>query len=175
MYKFQKLLKDNGISENDSDLPLSITRKIEKFNKIEASAKDADTDEVIEKRQAELDALDEQIMQTLPEYFELEDEAEINQKAQADNEAKEKANAKAQADKKAADDAAELAKPATTNYGALDKLYKQGKTTVSMADLKRAGFNTGFTSPIGINGCVIKEYELYRDYQYSDTFELSKK
>jgi hypothetical protein len=211
MYKYRKLLSDNHIKEDDQDLPQTIIRQIQKFKKIEASAKDDDSQEMIDQREAELDAMDGQIMKTLPDYFDMEDEEEqqriaaekerkqkeidkaklaektkaakekadkekaekeLADKAKAD---KEKADQEAAAKAKAAAEAEELAKPATTNHGALEKLFKQGKTTVSSQDLKKAGFNTSFTGPIGFNGCKIKEFELYRDDQYSETFELSKK
>lgn len=195
-YKFRKLLKQNHIEETDQDLPIAIQRKIQKFHTLEKSAKPEDTDEIIDKRNAELDALDEEIMKTLPEFFEIEDEEEIarqqaeRERQQADESKKrlaektkkakeaeaEAKNASEKAEREAKEKAEqeELLKPGKTNYEALFKLHKQGKKTVTTSDLRKMGFNTGLTGPIGINGCSIKEFELYRESQFDDEFQLIK-
>lgn len=189
MYKYRKLLSDNHIKEDDQDLPQAILRQITKFKKLEASAKDDDSQDVIDQREAELDAIDDQIMKTLPDYFDMEDEAEqqrlaaqkeadqkeIDKKKLAEKTKSEKEKAEKEKLQKEKSEEEELLKPATTNYGALEKLFKQGKKNVSINDLKQAGFNTGWTGPIGFNGCKIKEFELYRDDQYSEIFQLSIK
>lgn len=61
------------------------------------------------------------------------------------------------------------------NELALKKLLDAGKTKVTYADLKGAGFDMGFfTSPIGMSGCQVGAYRLYRASQYDTEFELSK-
>ncbi len=69
----------------------------------------------------------------------------------------------------------EDAKPATSNEGALEKLHKKGKTSVTTAELKAAGFNTGFMGPIGPYGWDGKQYSISRQIATSDTFQLTKR
>jgi len=200
LFDFEKILKDNGISETDPDLPRGILRKIEKFRAIQGKITADATLEDKQKIDAELDAIDADIMQTLPDYFELEDEAEIikakeleEKEKQAQQKAKKdaKTNTKQAVKKVVAQDRddnakkaeeaakqakiAELSKPASSNKQALANLFELGKTTVTTAELKKAGFDTGFFGPIGPNGCKIGEFVLYRDSISSTTFTLTKK
>lgn len=200
LFDFEKILKDNGIKETDPDLPRGILRKIEKFRAIQGKITADATLEDKQKIDAELDAIDADIMQTLPDYFELEDEAETLKAKEAEEKEKQaqqkakkdaKTNTKQAVKKVVAQDRddnakkaeeaakqakiAELSKPASSNKQALANLFELGKTTVTTAELKKAGFNTGFWGPIGPDGCKINEYTLHRKNADSDTFTLSKK
>ena len=79
-----------------------------------------------------------------------------------------------EAEAKAKIEADELAKPATTDSGALEKLFKRGKKTVTISELKSAGFDTGFMGPIGMHGVTCGNYKIYRSNPGSSTFELFK-
>ena len=200
LFDFEKILKDNDISETDPDLPRGIIRKIEKFRSVQAKITPELTIDDKQKIEAELDKIDAEIMQTLPDYFDLEDEAETIKAKQLEEKAKqEQLQAKKQAktstkqavkkvvaqdrddNAKKAEEAAkqakiaELSKPATSNKQALANLFELGKTTVTTYELKKAGFNTGFFGPIGPDGCKISEYVLHRKNADSDTFTLTKK
>lgn len=200
LFDFEKILKDNEISETDPDLPRGIIRKIEKFRAVQAKITPELTIDDKQKIESELDKIDAEIMQTLPDYFEFEDEAEILKAKQLEEKAKqEQQKAKKQAktstkeavkkvvaqdrddNAKKAEEAArqariaELSKPASSNKQALANLFELGKTTVTKAELTKAGFDTGFFGPIGPNGCKIGEFVLYRDSISSTTFTLTKK
>lgn len=183
MYKFEKILRDNSISETDQELPTAITIKIQKFRKIQKAISDApDEVEENEKRLGNLNELDAEIYSLIEENFDIEDEAAELEKKRVAEEEKQKyeqkkrdeAFARAALKRKREEEEEDL-KPATSNLGALEKLHKRGKSIVSIVELKAAGFNTGFTSPIGPNGCNIGPFKLYRDDIFSDEFELSKR
>ena len=93
------------------------------------------------------------------------------EKKLSESEASKKAATEAEAARKAAEAADGKL---STNEKALKKLHDAGKTTVSLADLKGAGFDTGFFGPIGVNGCKEGNYLLYRDSQYESSFQLTK-
>lgn len=69
----------------------------------------------------------------------------------------------------------ESKKPATSDAGALEKLHKAGKTSVTKEELKAAGFNTGTWGKLGPQGCSVGGYKLYREDHFSGPFTLSKK
>lgn len=93
------------------------------------------------------------------------------EKSNADKAAKEEADKEIARKKQEEEDS----KPATTNEGALEKLFKKGKKTVTTADLKSAGFDTGFfSSPIGPHGCRSGKFKIYRETPSEDSFELSQ-
>lgn len=200
MLKFEKILSDNQMSETDSDLPSGISSRITKIREAQKQLAEADGDEK-EKIQENIRKMDDEIMAKLPEHFDLLDEEEEERKAKeasAAQKAEEKrkkeeiaaaekarkeqeaTNAKkakedqekekVAAAKKAQDE--EEAKPANSNPGALEKLHKKGKTTVTISELKAAGFNTGMWGPIGPNGCTLGKYRLYRDDPHDSTFQL---
>lgn len=206
MLKFEKILSDNQMSENDPELPSGIANRIAKIREAQKQLAEADGDEKA-KIEEKIKKLDDEIMAKLPEHFDMIDEEEEKRKAkeaaaaaQAEEKrkkdeaaAKEKAQREQQsaAEKKAKEDkekadkeekerqaAAKKAaeeeenKPATSDLGALEKLHKKGKTTVTKAELKAAGFNTGFFGSIGPNGCTVGKYRLYREDPNSDTFQL---
>lgn len=245
MYQFEKILKDNGIAEDNAELAQSITKQIKQFRRLEKIITD-NPDDIAgnEEREGQLAVIDDQIMKTLPDQFEIEDEAEeiakaekakkelaekqkiAEQKEKEEKEAiaeKERLSAqkaeeekealvekerlaeqatldannkiaselKARAEKvnlpgdsseaeivkaeaKAAAIAEELKKPATTDHGALEKLFQRGHKTVTITELKNAGFDTGFLGPIGMHGCTCGKYRIYRANANSSTFELLK-
>ncbi len=271
MHKFEKILKDNDISEDSIVLPESIKNQIKKLRRLEKTIIE-NPDDVTgnEEREGQINSVDSKIMETLPEHFELEDEAEeiakekkekekkaqeesdkINsqlkarakkmnlsadateseivkaeKKAQSETEersAQLKARAKkvnlpedaseekiaeterklgedsqkesalndrakavnlpvgsteaeiVKAEQKAKEETEELDKPAKTNGGALEKLFKKGKKTVTLNDLSSAGFDTGFFGPVGIHGCTAGDYRIFREDPNSRTFDLLKK
>lgn len=199
MFEFEKILKENGISETDPNLPRGILRKIEKFRATQAKIVPGISPEEKDKLEDDLDTIDAEIMKTLPDYFDIEDEAEIKRKEEekkkADKAAKDAAAAAAaekkqnktkskQAVKKVIDDEkqkadqeriAKLQQPATSDYQALSNLWELGKRSVTTQELKAAGFNTGFWGSIGPTGCTKKEFTLFRRNPESNTFTLSKK
>jgi membrane protein involved in colicin uptake len=205
MYKFEKILSDNNIAENSTDLPKAITVQITKFRSIEKKIENApDNIEANEKLTNDLLDLDKKIYTLIEENFDVEDEEEENnkkaeqkriadaekenaaiaeknkkklEKEAADADAEKEAEKKKATDKakKEAEEAEEDKKPATSNEGALAKLFKQGKKTVTVNELKAAGFDTGWNSPIGMNGCNIGAYKLYRDSQFDNEFTLSQR
>lgn len=200
LFDFEKILKDNGISETDTDLPRGILRKIEKFRAIQGKITPDISIEDKQKIEAELDAIDADIMKTLPDYFDFEDEAETikakqleEKEKQAQQKAKKEAKnntkqavkkvvAEDQTEKKAKAEAeakeariAELSKPASNDKQALSNLFELGKTSVTIAELKKAGFNTGFFGEIGPTGCTIGEFKLYRKDPSESVFTLTKK
>jgi hypothetical protein len=136
-------------------------------------------------------------MQTLPDYFDMEDEAEtIAAQKKAEQDAAQKKSekdaakkhtkvavkkvvAEDQTQKKEAEAKqariAELSKPASNDKQALSNLFELGKTTVTTAELKKAGFDTGFFGEIGPTGCTIGEFKLYRKDASESVFTLTKK
>ena len=61
------------------------------------------------------------------------------------------------------------------NYRAVKKLFDAGKTVVSKAELKEAGFNTGFFGPLGSSGCVVGDFRLSRKYPAETDYTISKR
>ena len=187
MYKFEKILKDNEIAETNSEIPQTIIQQINKFRRLQQIIKDSPEDIAgNEEREGQLSAIDEKIMQTLPDFFDVEDEEEENEKAaQQKKEAEKGEIAKKEAEKKEAEKLEseskaraaeeELNTPAKTNPEALEKLFKQGKEKVTISELKKAGFDTGWFGPIGLHGCTCGNYSIYRENSNSGTFELFKK
>jgi hypothetical protein len=197
LFDFEKILNDNGIKETDTDLPRGILRKIEKFRAMQSKITADISIEDKQKIEAELDSIDADIMQTLPDYFDMEDEAETiaaQKKAEQDAAQKKaekdaakkhtkvavkKVVAEDQTQKKEAEAKqariAELSKPASNDKQALSNLFELGKTTVTTAELKKAGFNTGFFGEIGPTGCTIGEFKLYRKDASESVFTLTKK
>ncbi len=250
MYKFERILKDNQIAEDSSDLPQAIKTQIKKFRNLEKMISD-NPDDVAgnEEREGQLSEIDTKIMLTLPDHFDMEDEAEelAKQKEKARIEAENDAKVKQkQKDKEKADQLAEalkvrakavklpassteaeisaaekaiseeseltknnlrtrakkvnlsddatesdidnaekaektkqaeteeLKKPAKSNAGALENLFKLNHKTVTVAQLKAAGFNTGWLGPIGMHGCTCGNYRIYREAINSNTFQLLK-
>ena len=199
MFEFEKILKENEISETDPNLPRGILRKIEKFRSVQAKITAGVSPEEKDKLEDELDTIDAEIMKTLPDYFDIEDEAEIKRKEEAekaaaakkaaDQEAEKKAKKQAKAQtknavKKVVTDEKEkaereriekLSQPASNDRQALSNLYELGKREVTMDDLKKAGFDTGFFGKIGPSGCKVNEFTLYRSNPMAEKFTLSKK
>lgn len=187
MFKFEKLLKDNNIAENDPELPRSLTKNIEKFRNLQKSITNEMPSEEKEKINDQLDVLDDKIMETLPEFFDILDEQEENKKqaeqqAKAKKEAREKEEAekkeKAESEAKAKKEAEEneLNLPATNDDEALDKLFRKGKKQVTREDLKAAGFNLSFwSSNLTPSGCTTKRYKLERDDYESPYYDLIKR
>lgn len=184
MFQFEKLLKQNNIDENDPELERVIVKQIKQFRKLQSSITSETTSEERDEIENKMDALDESIMQTLPEFFEIEDEAEIKKQQKIAETAK-KEEEKRIADQKAAEQAAkekaktdaeqaELNTPATNDDDALDKLFRKGKTKVSVTDLRHAGFNTGFFGDLTPSGCVTKRYKLICN-DGSEQYQLIKK
>lgn len=173
MFQFEKLLRANNISESDPELPRAVNKLIQRFRNLQNSITNETPLNVKEDVENELDVIDEKIMQTLPEFFEIEDEEEINkQKAAQQAEADKKAKEKAEADKKAKAEAEQKAKKeeeekelntkASNDDDALDKLFRKGKTQVTIVELENAGFNTGFWGDLTPHGCTTKRYKLVR-------------
>lgn len=166
MFQFEKLLQSNGIAENDPELPRSIEKQIQKLRNKQKTITSETTPEEKEKIEDEMDAIDDAIMKTLPEFFDIEDEEEENKKkqiaesAKKEEEKKRLAKEKEENQAKEAKEKAELNTPATNDDDALDKLFRKGKTTVTISDLKSAGFNTGFFGDLTPSGCVTKRYKL---------------
>lgn len=175
MFQFEKLLKQNNISESDPELPRVILKQIEKFRNLQSKITPEIPFSEKESLENQLDEIDDSIMKTLPEFFDIEDEAEINkQKSKAEKEEKEKA-ASEKAKKEKELEEAELNKPATNDDDALDKLFKKGKLKVSVGDLKNAGFNTSFWGNLGPHGCSTKRYKLNREDISEPFYHLIKK
>jgi len=60
------------------------------------------------------------------------------------------------------------------NVQAVTKLFDAGKTKVSRAELKEAGFNTGFFGSLGSSGSVVGEFRLSRNYPAETDYTISK-
>jgi hypothetical protein len=185
MYQFEKLLKQNNINENDPELERVIVKKIKEFRKLQSSITAETTAEERDAIEAKMDDIDDDIMKTLPEFFDIEDEVEENKKkqiAESAKKAEEKQLAKEAADKeKAEQDAkkeaelAELNKPATNDDDALDKLFRKGQLKVTENDLKKAGFKTGFFGNLEPFGAETKRYKLKRSDISQPYYDLTKK
>lgn len=178
MFQFEKLLKQNNISENDPELPRVILKQIEKFRYIQSTITSETPFSEKETLENQLDEIDDNIMKTLPEFFDIEDEAEINkQKSQSEKVEKEKAASEKSKKEKEEKEAmeAELNKPATNDDDALDKLFRKGKSKVSVGDLKNAGFNTSFWGNLGPHGCSTKRYVLKKEDILNSFYDLIKK
>lgn len=203
MFQFEKLLKQNNIDENDPELERVIVKKIIAFRKLQQSITPEMTRVEKEDIEEKLDQIDDDIMKTLPDFFDIEDEVEINkQKKAAEKEAQakkaaeekmaadkakkdaaekaaeEEAKAKKEADEKNAakqKEDQELNTPATNDDDALDKLFRKGKSKVTESDLKKAGFKTGFFGNLEPSGAVTKNYKLIRTDFSQEFYDLSKK
>ena len=88
LFEFEKLLKDNNISETDPTLPKTLVRKFEKFRSTQKKLELAENDQQRDEINKQLDDLDTEIMKTLPDFFDIEDEEEIRKQAQKDAEQK---------------------------------------------------------------------------------------
>lgn len=186
MLQFEKLLRANEINENDPELPRAITKQIQLL-RIKQKSINADASaEDIQRIEDEIDEIDNNIMKTLPEFFEIEDEEEINKqksaeqaeaekrvKAEAAKKAKEEAE-QAEAEKRDAE-AKELSTPANNDDDALDKLFRRNKLKVTEADLKAMGFNTGFWGNLTPHGCETQRYKLLRNNISIPYYEIVKK
>lgn len=189
MLQFEKLLRANDINENDPELPRAITKQIILLRNKQKSITAETSAEDIQRIEDEIDAIDDAIMKTLPEFFEIEDEEEINKQKQAQEQEAQK-KAKAEADKKAKEEAAkadeeakkkkdeeakELSTPATNDDDALDKLFRRNKLKVTEADLKAMGFKTGMWGNLTPWGAETKRYKLVRSNMAIPYYEIVKK
>lgn len=173
MFQFEQLLKENNIPETDPNLPRAITKQIEKFRNIQNSITPETGYADKEKINDQLDELDNKIMQTLSDFFDIEDEEEIKKQEKKIQQEKAEKEKKQKEEQEALEK--ELNKPATNDDDALDKLFRKGKTQVTLHDLKSAGFNTGFFGNLGPHGCDTKRYKLLRDNITKAHYDLIKK
>lgn len=183
MLQFERLLRVNNISETDPELPRAIEKQIQKLRNKQKSITAETSAEDKERIEDEIDAIDDSIMKSLPDFFEIEDEEEENKKkaeAEAKAKAKQKAEAeaaeKANAEKAKKSEEEELNKPATNDNDALDKLFRKGKLRVTENDLEAAGFNLSFwSSKLTPEGCDTKNYRLVRRNISQPYYDLIKK